>query len=180
MVVINPAHPESKEIVEQIQAITVTYINDDGSESEGVIEVHASVEDEVRRFFTAAYDLKFPIHKIVVSSEYDWDDDRLMAANSTSGFNYRLIKGTRYPSLHGLGVAFDINPATNPYVRFVDGETLVDPPGAVYDPEAPGALTATHPLVTLMKNLGWEWGGDWTIESGRIDYQHFEKPLLES
>ena len=67
MVVINPAHPESKEIVEQIQAITVTYINDDGSESEGVIEVHASVEDEVRRFFTAAYDLKFPIHKIAMN-----------------------------------------------------------------------------------------------------------------
>ena len=38
-------------------------------------------------------------------------------------------------------------------------------------------LDSPGSLVVLMKNLGWQWGGDWMPESGRIDYQHFEKTV---
>lgn len=52
-----------------------------------------------------------------------------------------------------------------------------DPPGATYDPSKPGTLTKEHPLVKLMEQRGWTWGGNWTLEADEvIDYQHFEKP----
>lgn len=177
MVQINPAHPESSQIVSFIRPIAITYIQDDGTEAEGVIEMHASVVEDIDAFFKQAYALRFPIHAVTVSSKYEWDDDALMGDNITSGFNYRLIKGTNRPSLHGLGLAFDLNPAVNPYFRYIDGKVYVDPAEATYNPQAPGVLTAAHPLVTFMKQRGWSWGGDWTEASGTIDYQHFEKPL---
>ena len=54
-------------------------------------------------------------------------------------------------------------------------EVFRAPENGVYDPSAKGTLTSDHPLVLLMKELGWEWGGDWTPETGREDYQHFQK-----
>jgi hypothetical protein len=47
------------------------------------------------------------------------------------------------------------------------------PPGAKYDPDAPGTLTADHPVTRAFLARGWEWGGNWKTLK---DYQHFEKP----
>lgn len=177
MVHSNPAHPESASILNTIRSFSVKYIDDQGVEQKGFIEMHDSVVEDVEAFFEEAYTLHFPIHKVAVSSDFEWDDTVLMAQNITSGFNYRTIKGTSRPSLHGSGLAFDVNPLLNPYIRFTGTAAVTDPPGALYNPSIPGTLTANHPLVTLMKGRGWEWGGDWTPESGRTDYQHFQKTL---
>jgi hypothetical protein len=55
-----------------------------------------------------------------------------------------------------------------------EGE-IVSPQGAVWSPAVAGTLYANHQLVLFMKERGWGWGGDWRPESGRVDYQHFEK-----
>ena len=84
-------------------------------------------------------------------------------------------------SKHSLGIGFDVNPVQNIYVKY-DAELkeiLRFPKNGVYDEHAKGTLCSDSPLVILMKDLGWEWGGDWTPESGRIDYQHFEKVVNE-
>ena len=109
---------------------------------------------------------------------YDGDDYRLMAENISSGFNYRQIAGTDKLSLHAYGLAFDINPVQNPYIHKLDNKIVVDPPGAKYDPAESGALANDHRLVQFLTKRGWVWGGSWTLEkTGRVDYQHFEKPL---
>ena len=51
-------------------------------------------------------------------------DARSMAANNTSAFNCRYVSGTTRWSEHAYGLAIDINPIQNPYVK---GST-VDPP----------------------------------------------------
>ncbi len=182
LVASNPDRPTPPEIEWQIVPLEVEYIDFDGNLQQGTIEVNRDVYDDVKAFFEKALELKYPIEKVVKSSdtEYQWDDDKMMAANTSSGFNYRLIKDTDRPSLHGLGRAFDINTRLNPFIRHKDGVTAIDPPDGVYDPSLPGVLTTDHPLVLFMKERGWEWGGDWAKdvdEDGnyRIDYQHFQK-----
>lgn len=155
------------------------YWSFDVQKQSALLEVNRAVAAEVRSFFTGAFDLKFPIDKVTCSSDrpYFWDDGLMMAANATSGFNYRLIADSDVVSEHGYGRAFDINPRLNPYIRFKDGAQIVAPAGAEWDPSVPGTLSATHPLVTHMAALGWSWGGNWSPEArGAIDYQHFEKP----
>ena len=175
--VLNPERPTPREIATTIGSLRVRYVGFDGQTHDGIMEIHEELVPDLRDFFEAAFALGFPIERVVRSSDamFGWDDDKLMAANATSGFNYRLIKGTDRPSLHGLGRAFDVNCRVNPYIRYIDGEQIIDPPSATYDSSSPGALYANHPLVRIMKDRGWVWGGDWTAESGRTDYQHFEK-----
>ena len=78
-------------------------------------------------------------------------------------------------SKHAEGLAFDIKPVQNPFIKFDKSlnEMWRTPKDSLYNEESPGTLNSLHPLVIHMKSLGWEWGGDWTKDSGRIDYQHF-------
>lgn len=175
----NPDMDCPKNILETIGVMEVNYIGFDQHGHIGQIAVAQSVMSEVESFFQEAYALRFPISKVIPAADprYAWSDERLMADNASSGFDYRLIAGTQRPSLHGRGLAFDINPLQNPYIRYEARKTIVKPDGAQYDPNADGTLHESHPLVKLMEGFGWEWGGHWTSESGRTDYQHFQKSM---
>ena len=177
----NPRNPAPAEVLVDIESIQVQYVDFNGEQQIGTVEIHKYLADDVAAFFEKALELKFPIERVVLSSDekYAWDDDKLMADNATTAYNFRLIKGTDRPSQHGLGRALDVNDALNPYIRYVNGEAVTDPEGAVYDPTVPGTLTADHPLVVFMKSRGWAWGGDWTKEEhGVTDYQHFDKKAI--
>lgn len=176
-VISNPDSPCPIEILVRQVAINVPYIDFDGNLQKGVIEVDKDVRKDVIDFFAKALELKFPIEKVVPSShpDYEWDDEKLMANNMSSGFNYRVIAGTDIVSPHGQGRALDINPRLNPYIRYEADEIIVAPKGAIWDISKPGTLFEEHPLVSFMKNRGWEWGGDWTPDYGRTDYHHFQK-----
>ncbi len=175
---INPASPAPQEIIAKIIAISIEYIDIGGHPRHGVIEVNKKVADDVGEFFKTAVELKFPICEVARSSDspFLWDDARLMEANASSGFNYRYIINTQTISKHGQGLAIDINPAYNPVIYYGQGDQpRIYPKNASYDISRPGTLYSNHPLVLLLKNRGWEWGGDWLPSSGRVDYHHFEK-----
>ena len=176
-VLANPAADCPAEVLSQQVAVPVVYHDFEGVERHGTIEVNAALADDVQAFFELAHRLKFPINRVVPASdpEFGWDDDKLMAANASSGFNYRLIAGTDKPSLHGLGRAIDINPLLNPMLRYDGDHVITSPPKGRRDPSRPGTFTADHPLVKQMIGRGWEWGGNWTKASGRTDYHHFQK-----
>ncbi|HET7060405.1 MAG TPA: M15 family metallopeptidase [Candidatus Saccharimonadales bacterium] len=175
----NPADPCPPEILGSLSLLEVRYKGFDKQTHAGQIVVAAVVESEVRQFFRQAQALEFPIEHVVPAADprFRWDDEKIMAANVSSGFNYRPIAGTDKLSRHSQGLAFDINPRQNPYIRYENGEEITQPPDAAWDKYVPGTLNANHPLVRMMESLGWEWGGNWAPESGRVDYQHFEKPL---
>lgn len=176
----NPARPAPAEVLARIVPVAVEYVGFDGRQHTGVMEVNRAAVRDVRGFFTRALHLQFPIEMVVRVSDvpYRWNDDALMAANASSGFNYRFVAGTRRISNHGLGLAMDINPRLNPYIHARQGKHMVVPEGAEWRPGVPGTLSAEHPLVQYMEKLGWTWGGRWDVaEHGATDYQHFEKPL---
>lgn len=154
------------EIRNSLALITFQYAGFDGLEHRGQLVVHKKVTKELEEIFKILLEKKFPIEKAVPVSAYAWDDDASMADNNTSAFNYRLVHGTNQLSNHSYGLAVDINPALNPYVRR-DGSVM--PPGAQYDTSKPGTLTPE--IVSVFTTRGWEWGGDWE----RKDWQHFQK-----
>lgn len=159
-------------------ALAVRHVGMDGGEHDGLIEVHREVVADVTSFFALALRLRFPIERVVPASEHGWDDERLMAANCSSGFNFRRVAGTDRLSWHAFGLAFDVNTRLNPYLRPGPDGVHVDPAGATYDPDVPGTLSGPHPLVDHLRDRGWTWGGDWTFEAdGCVDYQHFNRRI---
>jgi peptidoglycan L-alanyl-D-glutamate endopeptidase CwlK len=175
----NPEEDCPEEIFHGLGLMEVHYWGFDGNEHQGQIVVSIHVMPEVDSFFRQAYDLKFPIERVVPLShpDYRWDGPKVLRDNVSAGFDYRTIKDTDTLSLHSRGLAFDINPHQNPYIIYRENETKVYPKNAKWQPKAPGTLYPEHKLVKLMEGWGWEWGGHWTPESGRTDYMHFQKDL---
>lgn len=164
------------EIRKRQRIVKVKYYSKDQKIHQGQIIVDKDLVEDIKLFFKEALKEKFPIYSVIPVSapqfrkNNSWDDDLSMAADNSSGFNYREKTGGGSLSNHAYGRAVDINTFENPYVK----GTKILPPGAKYDPSVPGTLTAEHPLVKLMQKLGWDWGGNW---KNLQDYQHFEKPL---
>ncbi len=176
----NPSTDCPPDVLDKIVAIKVDYWNFANESNQGVIEVHRDVANDVAEFFSEAYRIHFPIERVVRASDepYRWDDNKLMDANTSSSFNYRTIAGSSTLSHHSKGLAFDVNTRLNPYIRLVEGQHIIAPDGATWEPGSPGVLSEEHPLVQLMMKKGWFWGGHWTFENdGMIDYQHFQKDL---
>lgn len=178
---LNPANPAPPDVVAQLVSLKVAYRDFNGQTREGIIEVNRALEDDVITFFKYAYYLNFPIKEVAVASDprFNFDDNKLMAADITSSFNYRTIAGTNTPSQHGLGRAFDVNPRENPYITLDEqGNPVTEPEGASWLPGTPGTLSRDHALVQLMVSKGFTWGGFWTLQDtdgAVIDYQHFQK-----
>lgn len=175
----NPDRLCPKDVLERQMLIDVEYIGFDGNKHRGQIVMDKGVGKEIMEFFRLALDMEFPIAKVLPLShpDYRWNGSKVLAENVSAGFDHRPIKDTEKLSLHSYGRAMDINPEQNPYIIYKHHEKIVYPKGARWDPDEPGTLTSDHPLVLLMESYGWEWGGHWTPESGRSDYQHFQKPL---
>ena len=178
----NSLSPAPQEILEKIVVLEVMYLNYNYEIHVGQIAIHQDVADDVKDFFRLALEQKFLIEKVIpVSNEkYGWDDGRSCADNNSSGYNYRCIAGTNKLSYHARGCAFDINPVQNVYIKYDEKQREIFrvPKDVLYDERVKGTLTKNHPLVVFMKEHGWIWGGDWTPEEGRIDYQHFEKRFI--
>lgn len=176
----NPKLTCPSEILAEQVAAPVTYVGFDGILKAGIIEVNQHVFSDVVGFFALALEIGFPIEKVARASdpEFLWNDEKIMAANASTGFNFRYITGDGSRiSNHGYGRAFDVNPIQNPYIDYRRSPQLVLPQGAAWDQTSPGTLYAQHELVQFMLERGWDWGGNWTKASGRVDYQHFEKPV---
>ena len=134
--------------------------------------VAKGVEGLLRRLFDAGY----PIERMVLVDRYGADDERSMAANNSSGFNFRTVAGSKRVSKHGLGLAVDINPLYNPCVkRGRDGRLRVQPAaGSRYADRSRRSPYSVRPgdlCCRLFAELGFQWGGNWRRTK---DYQHFE------
>ncbi len=175
----NPKSPAPENILSELRTISVQHYGYDGDIHDGEIIMHVDLVDDVSAFFEYSLTLTFPIFSVIPihKSPFFFDDEVSCEANNTSGFNYRTIHNSKTVSKHSLGRAFDVNPAQNIYVTYnQDGtEAYKLPKTGMYNVNATGTLASDHSLVVFMKERGWTWGGDWTKESSRTDYQHFEK-----
>jgi peptidoglycan LD-endopeptidase CwlK len=151
-----------------LQMIDVEYYSFDKRLHRGQIVIHKELAGDIKEIFAMIKEKQFPIKKVIPMNNYNWSDEASMKDNNTSGFNYRVISGTRTFSAHALGRAIDINPFLNPMIK--NGK--VSPEGAVYNKYARGTITSRSWLTHEFYKRGWRWGGNWKFTQ---DYQHFEK-----
>ncbi len=143
----------------------------------GEIVVHKAIAEKVRDIFLEIVEVtskSIPIQSIVPIFRFGGDDEKSMRANNTSAFNCRKALGSTRFSKHAYGLAIDLNPFWNPYVK----GTTIAPKGSKSHARRrrsdPRHLHSTHPIVKIFKKYGFKWGGDWRSLK---DYQHFEISL---
>lgn len=164
---------------DELRYLTVAHIGFDGRVHQGELVVNRLIAEEILEIMQKLFIYRYPIEKMILIDAYDGDDNRSMADNNSSAFNYRLIAGTQRLSRHSLGLAIDINPRYNPYIRpDGSGGMLTEPEGsAVYADRSrsfPYKIDDADICCRLFKEHGYVWGGDWTTVK---DYQHFQKNL---
>ena len=155
-----------------LRYLQLSYVGFDGKARVGEMVCNKSVADDLLSIFRALYEARYPIRSIRLVDDFGGDDEASMEADNTSCFNYRTVSGGRKLSKHAYGLAVDVNPLENPYVR---GGT-VRPSGAA--PFAARGLAFPHKIdgtdlcFRLFRAHGFAWGGNWhTLK----DYQHFER-----
>ncbi len=156
--------------IENLRIVDIYYYGFDDKLHKGQLVVHKDVVLDIIEIFEFIRESHFPVEKVIPISQYNWSDEKSMKDNNTSAFNYRFISGTRVISNHASGLAIDINPRLNPYIK--NGSSL--PVNCIYDTTKTGTISASSQLVKEFKQRGWQWGGDW---KSLKDYQHFEKKL---
>jgi hypothetical protein len=183
------------EIVAQQTVMRVFYFGTDEKLHHGQVVIHQALREDIREAFQVLLKEKIPLGSVIPVSDPRflrngaWDDNASMSENNCSGFNYRKIitadgVGKRL-SLHGLGMALDINPTYNPCYGSPLAHNLDDypkeaaagyktfvPENSRYDLSHPSTLHERHPLVQTLERLGWTWGGRWADPK---DLHHFQK-----
>lgn len=160
--------------------MNVLYVDLKGKIQTGELIVNRYLAQDMMEIFSRLFEEKHPIEEISLVEKYQADDELSMSHNNTSAFCHRPIEGSAEVSYHSYGLAIDINPLINPYVR----EKLVLPANASsyrerdksqFDKEIAQMMIAPGDLIyQLFMDRGYEWGGDWTTPK---DYQHFEKHI---
>lgn len=158
---------------DELRYLTVLHHGYDGFVHVGELIVNACVADEVLQIFKELYLMGYPIEKMRVMSCYGGSDELSMEDNNSSAFNFRYMTDGGKLSYHAYGLAIDLNPKVNPYVKEqsvlpVNGKEYINRDQCVL-----GMIKKDDAVYQLFKRYGWTWGGDWTSLK---DYQHFEKP----
>lgn len=161
--------------LQQLAYVTVPYWGFDHQPHRGALIVNNKIAHEIVDIFQEMYAAKFLIEKVRPIYFYGGDDNRSMADNNTSAFNCRLMAdSSQRLSLHSYGVAIDVNPLINPYVR---QNRVLPPHGKNYlnrNKNAPGMINRNSVIYQAFMRHGWSWGGNWRYTK---DYAHFEKNI---
>ena len=160
-----------------LRYVKVLHYNAEGKIQLGELVCNQRIAADLVDIFRNLYRAKYRIERMVLIDDYDADDERSMAANNTTCFNFRTIEGATKLSNHSRGCAIDINPLYNPYVwHDKQGRLHVSPTAA--QPFANRSKKFAYKIDTSdlcyreFIRHGFRWGGSW---QRRKDYQHFEK-----
>lgn len=160
----------------ELRYIRVLYKDFEGRTKIGELIVNQSIAEDTVEIFKELYAADYPIERMVLLDEYNADDIASMEANNTSAFNYRNVEGTTNLSQHSYGLAIDINPVYNPYIRVIEGKTVVLPAKGIEHTDRSKDyvyyIKDGEICFKTFTDRGFTWGGDWTTLK---DYQHFQK-----
>jgi D-alanyl-D-alanine carboxypeptidase len=154
----------------RLRIVTVSHWDFAGRVRQGQLIVRVDQARKVVQAFRAIFAAAFPIRRMRLVEAYGSSDRRSMAADNTSGFNCRRVEGSDSWSAHAYGLAIDVNPLENPYVR---AGKVLPPRGRAYVDRTqtePGMIHPGDVLVRAFRTIGWKWGGNWRSLK---DYQHF-------
>jgi hypothetical protein len=153
-----------------LRYVTVTFWGFDERPHTGELLVHRSVARDMTGIFRRLYRERFPIEEMRVVRAEELDFPPTGDGNNTTAFVCRPSRGSTRWSQHAHGLALDINPFHNPYVKA--DLVLPELASAYADRERrrPGMVLPGGPAVDAFDRIGWGWGGRWTSLK---DWMHF-------
>ena len=170
----NPA----KDVIplQDLRYVKIRYIDFDGKAQNGELICNQKIAQDLVEIFSELYDRQYPLASVRLVDDFGGDDLASMEADNTSCFNFREVTsfggGRHKLSLHAYGLAVDLNPLYNPYVK--KGKILPQSakPYANRKNANPYRIDHEDLAYQLFTSHGFTWGGDW---KSLKDYQHFEK-----
>ncbi len=156
--------------LDELRYVTVSFWGFDDRAHTGELIVHRDAADAMVHVFEQLFADRFPIEDMRVSTMADLDAPNTGDGNTTAAFVCRPTRGGSRWSEHAYGLAIDVNPFQNPYVR--DGGVIPGLASSYLDRAdvRPGMLQPGAGPIEAFAAMGWRWGGEW--ENPR-DYMHF-------
>ncbi|MEZ5341883.1 MAG: M15 family metallopeptidase [Acidimicrobiales bacterium] len=158
--------------VDELRYLTVSFWGFDGLVHTGELIVNEAVATDVTTVFATLFADRYPIEEMRIVGSSEIDAPPVGDTNNTSAFVCRVVKGTTTFSEHAKGLAIDINPFHNPYVK---GDIILPELARVYADrtiDERAVITNDSVVVRAFADIGWQWGGSWTSLK---DYQHFSR-----
>lgn len=159
---------------EELRYLTVFHYDYQGHIQKGELVCNKVIAKDLLLIFRALFSKAYPINSIHLVDDFNASDEASMQANNTSCFNYRTVAHSNKLSKHALGMAVDINPLENPYIKgsFIQPSTATDYVDRSKD--FPHKIDENDFCKKVFESFGFQWGGHWRSLK---DYQHFEKKL---
>jgi D-alanyl-D-alanine carboxypeptidase len=156
--------------VEQLRYLTLTFWGFDQMPHTGEMIVNAAVADDVVEVFRELFEARFPIEEMRITTAEELSAPATGDGNDTESFVCRPVTGGSGWSQHAYGLAIDVDPFQNPYVK---GDVVLPELATAYLDRTralPGMITEGDVVTDAFDAIGWGWGGRWTTLK---DYQHF-------
>lgn len=150
--------------------VRLTFWGFDGRRHTGELLVNSSVATDLVGVFRRLYAARFPFEEMRITRRDELDAPPTGDGNDTGVFSCRATVGATSYSQHAYGLAVDLDPFQNPYVK---GDVVLPELASSYLDRSwvrPGMITAGGPVVRAFRAIGWTWGGTW---HSLKDLQHF-------
>lgn len=154
----------------ELRYVRVIFWGFDEQPHTGELLVHRTAAGPIVEVFEQLYRERFPIEDMHVVSPAELTAPPTGDGNNTTAFVCRPTRGSTSWSQHAYGLAVDVNPFHNPYVR---GDLVLPELASAYTDrgwERPGMILDGGPVARAFASIGWEWGGHWTRP---LDPMHF-------
>lgn len=150
--------------------VRLTFLGFDGKRHTGELLTNKSASADLLQVFERLWDARYPIEEMRITRADELDAPPTGDGNNTGSFACRPAVGQRVFSQHAYGLAIDVNPFQNPYVK---GDLVLPELSSAYLDRSnvrPGMIRGDDPVVRAFAAIGWEWGGAWR---SLLDIQHF-------
>ncbi|MGH8952464.1 MAG: M15 family metallopeptidase [Acidimicrobiia bacterium] len=156
--------------VDDLAYLTMSHLGFDGELHTGEMIVDVTVAEDVVEVFRELFEARFPIEQMRVITAEEIDAHPTGDWNDTTSFVCRPAVGSTSWSYHAYGLAIDVNPFHNPYLK--DGLVLPELAGSYLDREEvrPGMIVEGDVATRVFAEIGWDWGGNWNTLK---DWMHF-------
>lgn len=155
--------------LDDLRRVTVTFWGFDDEHHTGELIVHRDVADDVAWVFGQLDAARFPLEQVALVTSADLGAAPTGDGNVTAAFVCRPVRGGSSFSAHASGLAIDVNPFVNPYVR---GDVVIPELARAYLDRGwrrPGMIQPDDVVTESFAAVGWTWGGTWS----EPDFMHF-------
>ena len=156
--------------VGELAYVTMSHVGFDGRVHTGEMIVNTTFAADVVKVFKALFEVGFPIEEMRVVRADELDLHPTGDGNNTTSFVCRDAVNTTRWSQHAYGLAVDVNPFHNPYLK---GDLVLPELASAYldrDDVRPGMILTGDVVTSNFADMGWSWGGEWTSIK---DWMHF-------